>query len=366
MRIALKLVLHAVGQVLLLVVGLLAISALPILYIEARCQSNPQSTADATPRVITDLPWRRTEVNSYLSYPEWYIVHAYEDFAGVMKTSDEHAFSYPASIIGFWSSLCDITTRTTRQAATPGDTRAMLYIIGVSFTAEMIVKGAWEETIGRASAWWRGPVKNAEDRFASGVADRYAAFLTQTPWYQYPFAATVAQFWRETPFGDQSTLRSIERRVALTAEWGVKAGYAVLIAQAAGLSPADLRIRSVVAGLPAADLAAMPGITLVSDTAGGALIETDRYRAFTDIVKQVAGRGGRFTEIAGNRRVLVTALVPMKGATTAFGGERLFAFPLQARPGWQRIGLDVAVDRLGDVMGAVAAEGGSFEHLYDY
>ena len=366
MRIALKLVLHAVGQVVLLAVGLLAISALPILYVETRCQSLPQSTADTTPRVVTELPWRRPEVNSYLSYPEWYIVHAYEDLAGVLKTSDEHAYSYTASILGFWSSLCDITTRTTQQRATPGDMKAMLYIIGVSFTAEMIVKGAWEETIGRASAWWRGPEKNAEDRFASGVADRYAAFLTQTPWYQFPFASTVAQFWRETPFGSRSIIRSLERRVALSAEWGVKAGYAVLIGQAAGLSPADLRIRSVVAGLAAADLAAMPGITVVSEPAGGVLIETDRYRAFTDIARQVVAKGGRFTEIAGNRRALVTLVIPMKDQLAVPGAQRLFGFIVQARPGWQRIGLDVPVERLGDAMQVASREGGSFEHLYDY
>ncbi len=366
MKIALKLLVHSVGQVLLVAVGLLAISALPILYIETRCQSLPQSTADATPRVITELPWRRPEVNSYLSYPEWYIVHAYEDLAGVLKTSDEHAFSYSASILGFWTSLCDITTRTTRQTATPGDMKAMLYIIGVSFTAEMIVKGLWEETIGRASAWWRGPVKNAEDRFASGVADRYAAFLTQTPWYQFPFASTVARFWRETAFGDGSAVRSIERRVALTAEWGVKAGYAVLIGQAAGLSPADLRIRSVVAGLPAAELAAIPGVTVASEPAGGVLIETDRYRAFTDIVRQVAVKGGRFTEIAGNRRALVTLVIPMKDQFSVPGAQKLFGLIVQARPGWQRVGLDVPVERLGEAMQAAAAAGGSFEHLYDY
>jgi hypothetical protein len=365
-KIAFKLLLHALGQILMVVVGLLAISALPILYVETRCQSPREPVADTTPRVITELPWRRQEVNSYLSYPEWYIVHAYEDFAGVLKTSDEHAFSYSTSVISFWSSLCDLTRRTTRREATPTDVKATLYIIGVSFTAEMIVKGLWEETIGRASAWWRGGHKNAEDRFASQIADDYAAFLTQTPWYQFPFAATVSRFWNETAFGDRSTVRSVERRVALTAEWGVKAGYAVLIAHAAGLAPADLRIRSAVTGMSAADLAALPGVTVVSETNGSVLIESDRYRAFTKLVREITGKGGRFTEIAGNRRALVTILSPEQDQVTAPGAERLFAFPLQARPGWQRIGLDLPVERIGEAVTAAAAKGGSFEHLYDY
>ncbi|MCU6424545.1 hypothetical protein, partial [Klebsiella aerogenes] len=113
-------------------------------------------------------------------------VHAYEDFAGVMKARDEHAFDYGASILGFWSSLCDLSLRSTRQEAMSFDMKSMLYTIGVSFTAEMIVKGAYEETIGRLAAWWRGPAKNAEDQFAAGVSERYAGFLTQTPWYEFP------------------------------------------------------------------------------------------------------------------------------------------------------------------------------------
>ncbi|WP_204308997.1 hypothetical protein, partial [Citrobacter freundii] len=70
------------------------------------------------------------------------------------------------------------------------------------------------------AAWWRGPAKNAEDQFAADVSERYAGFLAQTPWYDFPFAATVRQFWAEVPFGRDSALRSVERRFALTAEYG--------------------------------------------------------------------------------------------------------------------------------------------------
>ncbi|WP_439573235.1 hypothetical protein [Phreatobacter sp.] len=366
MRIALKLVLHLFGQVLVWVIGLLAISALPALYVEFACQSPREPAGAATPRIIAEAPWRRPEVNSFLSYPEWYIVHAYEDFAAVTRTADEHAFGYVPAVTGYWSSLCDITRRTTRREATPGDMKAMLYIIGVSFTAEMIVKGAWELTIGRATAWWRGPQKNAEDRFAADMSARYATFLTQTPWYQFPFAATLGRFWRETAFGEPSTLRSLERRFALTAEWGVKAGYGWALGLAAGLTPADLRIRSVVAGLPADRLAAIPGITVIGPAGGDVLIETDRYRAFTDLARAVTAEGGRFVEIAGNRRALVTLVMPDRAALAVPGGERLFAVAVQARPGFSRIGLDLPVERFAEAVAAASAGGGALEHLYDY
>lgn len=366
MRIALQLVLHAVGQVLVWTLGLLALSALPALYVEFACQSPREGGADTAPRLITEAPWRRPEVNSFLSYPEWSIVHAYEDFAGVTRTADEHAFRFIPAVTGYWSGLCSITRRTTRREATPADMKVMLYVIGISFTAEMIVKGAWEETIGRATAWWRGPLRNAEDRFAADMAARYAAFLTQTPWYAFPFAATLGRFWRETAFGEPSTLRSVERRVALTAEWGVKAGYGWALGLAAGLTPADLRIRSVVTGLSPEALSAIAGITVIGPAGEGALIETDRYRAFTDLARWITAAGGRFDEIAGNRRVLVTVILPEGAAFPVQGAERLFAVDIQARPGFHRLGVDLPVERFAEAVAAAGAAGGTLEHLYDY
>ncbi|MBN8943523.1 MAG: hypothetical protein J0H01_28715 [Rhizobiales bacterium] len=356
-----------IGRLVVAVVALLAVSAAPILFIETRCQAPRQEAGiDPVPRVIGQAPWRRPEIQSYLSYPEWYIVHAYEDFAGVVKTRDEQAFDYAASITGFWSSLCDLSLRSTRQDAMSFDMKSMLYTIGVSFTAEMIVKGTYEETIGRLAAWWRGPVKNAEDQFATDVSERYARFLAQTPWYEFPFAATVRRFWAEAPFGRDSALRSVERRFALTAEYGVKAGYAALIAQAAGLAPADLRIRSVVGGLDAQALGADPRVKVIDETDGAVVIETDRYRAFTLLIQDLVAKGARFREIAGNRTALVTVLSPIERPVQVSGAEQLFAFPLQARPGWQRLGLAVPIDKLDLVIQAAKAAGGRFEHLYDY
>lgn len=345
------------------VAALLAASAAPIAWVETRCLQTPAASAPP-PALIAEGRWRRPLVQSFLSYPEWYIVHAYEDFAAVLARADEPAFDYVGSIRGFWSSLCDLSALSTRQAPMPGDMKSMLYVIGVSFTAEMAVKGAYEETVGRLTAWWRGGRKTPEDAFAAGLASDYAAFLQQTPWYQYPFSRELRRLWDEVPLGQVSLARSLERRAALSAEYGVKAGYAVLIGAAAGLAPADLRIRSVVAGLPASALAADPRITVVEEIEGAVLIESDRYRAFTRLLADLTARGATVREIAGNRVALVTALMPE--AAPSPGGQPVFSLAVQARPGFRRVGLAVDVETLGPVMRAVAEAGGTFEHLYDY
>ena len=96
--------------------------------------------------------------------------------------------------------------------------RALDNPLGISFTGEMGVKGAYEKTIGKLTEWIRGRKPTPEDIFAHKAADDYAAFLRQTPWYEFPFGKTLARFWRETSWSSPSYIRSIERRLALSVE----------------------------------------------------------------------------------------------------------------------------------------------------
>ncbi len=47
----------------------------------------------------------------------------------------------------------------------------MIHTIGVSFTAEMAAKAAYEETIGRATAWLRGATKTPQDQAVTRDGD---------------------------------------------------------------------------------------------------------------------------------------------------------------------------------------------------
>ena len=62
-----------------------------------------------------------------------------------------------------------------------GGTRMMIHIIGVSFTAEMAVKAAYEETIGRLTAFIRGRNKSPQDRAVAAVATYRAAGFEPGP-----------------------------------------------------------------------------------------------------------------------------------------------------------------------------------------
>jgi hypothetical protein len=355
------------GKRVLIGLAVLAVLiVIPIVWTEAGCRGARMPDPEPFQSAL-DAAHRRDEVNTYLTYPEWSIVHAYEDLAAVTRKGSESDFAYLLSVGNYWSSLCSLTRLATSRGGIAFDYKLMLYTIGISFAAEMGIKGVYERTIGRATAWLRGPQRTPEDEFALAVADEYAAFLRQTPWFEFAFGARLRQFWARTPLWGGNIIRKIERRICLTLEYGGKAIYARLIALGAAASgPVALRLHSVVADLDAADAAADDRIAVVRSLPNGATeIETPRYREFTSVLAGLSARGRNLTEIAGNDDVLITVLAPQGRAADKLG-KPLFEVPIQARPGWRRIGLDVKVASLASVIRRLGEKGMELEHVYDY
>jgi hypothetical protein len=347
--------------------GLALLAIIPVLWIETYCAAGARVSSTQYASLLPPAD-RREEVNSYLTYPEWSIVHAYEDLAAVTRRGSESDYDYFAAVRRFWSSLCSISQMASARGTISGEYKVMLHVIGLSFAAEMGVKGAYEKSIGRVTAWLRGNSRTPEDTFALVLADDYAAFLRQTPWYEFPFGQRLLQFWRETPLVGGNIVRKLERRIALTLEWGTKSIYAKLIAVGAAATPAPLRIKSVIADLIVDDVIADGRIKVLEVRDQATIIETDRYRTLTEIMQGLAARGRNFTEIAGNQNILVTVFAPttFNTATLPASAVLVFEVPVGARPGWRRLALDVKVPTLTALIRGLETTGLQLEHVYDY
>lgn len=332
----------------------------PVAYVELACRGS--ATTDTYKPIISDPAFTRREANTYLTYPEWHIVYAYDGLAEVLKTGDEHRFDYIDSVRGFWRSTCGLMQVADEHGGADGGTRMMIHIIGVSFNAEMAVKAAYEETIGRLTAFIRGRNKSPQDRAIAAMAIDYAAFLRQTPWYGYPFTRATRTLW-SAPAG--LSLRAWERRIGIGVEFTAKAAYAKVIERAAASDPAVLVIRSIVSGLSSSELGAIAGVKIISDRDGAIEIETPRYAEFTRILADIAQRGGAIREIAGNDDIMVTItsrgdvqLNPPPGKVIlrlkrdGFSGERLL--------------VGVRVIELASLLRSVPLGDPGLEHVFDY
>jgi hypothetical protein len=337
-------------QLLLMLVLTLAA---PSIYIETMCRGSG-SPAPATPLASETRP----EIRTLLTYPEWHIVHAYDDYATVIAAGDPHDFGYLRAIAGYWSSLCTLTQASADLGEIDGSTRQLVHVIGVSFTFEMLMKGLYEETIGRAATLLRGPDHTVLDDLSATQAAAYAAFLQQVPWYRYDFRADADALDASVT----EALRDRERSFALGLEHRTRASYADVIAQAvAATGFDDLTLQMVVTGLTPAQIEAVPGVTILGPVGeDGTEIETPRYRELTAILATWADQGATFLDMAGNDQILFTAT----SAAPEFAAA-LASLPRQGYGDTRHLIL-VPVTELAETLRGLDAAGLTLEHIHDY
>ena len=335
---------------LLLALVLLA----PVGYVELACRG---TSVESEYAAILPPEDRRLESRTLLTYPEWHIVHAYDDYAGVTRVGDPHEFGFARAIAGYWSSLCALSRASAGHGGADFGTRQMVYVIGVSFTAEMGLKAAYEETIGRVVTWLRGPVRAPLDDLAANQARGYADFLQQVPWYRWDFAADAAAL-RAASTG---TLRDRERAFALGVENRVKAAYAGAIADAvAGIGFDALTLRMIATDIDRAALEALPGVSVIGERPEGWEIEVPRYRELTVLLAQMATAGAGFVEIAGNDDIMLTAL-----SDAPTHPDAIYSFARQGYGDYRHL-LMVRVRDLDETLRGLAENGLRLEHIHDY
>lgn len=360
-------------RILVTVAILIALAVLvPMAYIEGIC--SPAASASATSVSVPALPaidehgYRRKLANTFFTFPEWYIVYSFEDFGRFLDSSSESQFGYLSHILGFWRSFCTVNRAVPDSGESRFDVKTMIYVIGISYSAEYAIKGIYESTVGRVTEWIRGSARTPQDDYARRVAQDYAAFLYTIPWYKFPFGEKLGGLMAmsaPTP----SPVRSWERDVALGTEYFVKIGYAWLIQKALDASsdsePRDIML--VVATLPPQALAKEPRIKSARAlTPEWQLVQTPRYKDFTEIIQGLLDQGIAVAEIAGNHEIFITVIAPKAAALNVKDTTELFSLDLDARPGFRRAGLKARIDRLVDISRELKARGASIEHFYDY
>lgn len=309
----------------------LALVATPILITETQCRAPIEGLSSTEYKSkLTDPTWQREEARTWLTYPEWHIVYSAESFGQHLRTRPPSSYHYMRDIKGFWSSLCAMNRASAGRAG--ADAKVMLYTIGISFSAELLVKAFYENTLGRFFEW-AGDHESADDHYSARIQQRYGAFMHETPWYEFPFGRALSGLWKlEEPY---YFVRHWERRIALSAEYGLKAGYAKLIGWASGASLGrdERTLRFVVQG-NGGTVASIDGRFKIAGRAGNGLtvVEAPRYAQFTDLMLKLSRTNTKLVEISGNDDVFVTVMLPAK-AKVPKNGQELFQTPLDEPSG---------------------------------
>jgi hypothetical protein len=331
------------------------------------------AAADTRPAMqfepVTPELHRRGAEQTFLTFPEWFLVHSPAEYAVFVRTEPPSEFPFFGHIRQFWESYRAVTAATQRGGYPLNfGYHVMIMVIGVSTTGEYALRSAYENVAGRLSELTASGLTD-EDRYGARVAQDYVDFIRVRPWYEYDFAGKLAGLWRETPAWGGGMLRKWERRYALTSEYAAKALYGWLIMKATKTAYEDARPDTAVwvDRLPAGIETGLPDLAVLQRLPdGSALITVPRYEAFKVYSSALAQRGCTFREIAGNRgAILVSALVPANWSPGP-GQQVLFTQPVLTRPAEKRVALTVTVPELHTLLNRIRNEGDALEHVYDY
>jgi hypothetical protein len=322
--------------------GLVAVFALLV--------AAPGSTA--SPGIVAPPEHRRGADQTFLTFPEWYLVYSPAEYAAYIAADRPSTFPWFAHIGQFWQSYDAIYRRIQDEFEFNGEYHVMIMVIGVSTTVEYGIKGAYELTIGRLFESSRGDGKlTEEDLLAARVAQDYVDFIYERPWYEFDFQAALKALWFETSLFGPDMLRKWERKYALTTEYAVKAAYAWLIALGTSASfEAPIHQTAVLLSGPSQELLFLP-----------------RYQPFSEAALKQSLAGANFEEIAGNRgRIVLSLWAAADWDPASIGAQQLFTQPIISEPGQTRHVVEVNVAGLGAALRSIAADKLKLEHIYDY
>lgn len=316
------------------------------------------------------LDQRRGVEQTFLTFPEWYLVHSPAEYATYVAAHPAHDFPFIGHVKQLWSSYARVTEEQMR-AHYPMNAgyHAMICVIASSTTAEYGIRWAYENTLGRVS-WVASPSGlTEEDRYGAAVAQDYVDFIRKDPWYLYDFYSKLKGLWSTTSGWGPDVIRKWERRYALTTEYGIKAiyGKAIELATRAAYDPALMTTQVVVdhapANIPAESKSKL--VRLLPD--GRAVMDLPRYFDFRIAATQLAQSGSKLVDIAGNTSViLVTVWVSDNASYVAAGSRVLFEQALITMPGKKRMAIILPVSTLSTFLLRAPENGLLVEHVYDY
>ncbi len=212
--------------------------------------------------------------------------------------------------------------------------------MGGSFALEYSIRGAYEQTIGRLSEWTSSHELVEEDAYAARVAREYADFVYIRPFYEFHFAHTLKELWKETPLRGKHPIRKWERKFILSVDYGFEALYQEF--------PRIKTVREV--------------------SAHSYVVIIPRYQEFTDFAEKIAKRDVHFAQIAGNDEIMLTIVAPNKWSCdlAVTDGTLLFTENFLTQPDLERIALECPVRSLHAVLNTLVSRGAKIEHIYDY
>lgn len=328
------------------------------------CKSKEYNSSDYVSQIKNE-EYKRTGDQTYITFPEWYIVYTADEYADSLEHNLPSNFPFLTSISQYWVSYCKVHNYSSAKYPFNKDYNLMLMVIGFSHSVESGGRFLYEKSFGKIFELLAGNHQSEEDIYAYQVQREYGNFIHTTPWFDFPFTEKLKGLWEIPMWGDYP-VRKFERKIILSSEYLIKAGYAKILRSGrdATFGVIDLKTRAIVRIPLEADLSGIEILESMDD--GTTLVAFPRYQAFTDMVPKLVENGIQFIDIAGNDRIFITVIVPENAEVSFESSKELFKMPTLSDKSKIRYGVDVPVKDLFYVILEINRNNWELEHIYDY
>jgi hypothetical protein len=312
---------------------------------------------------------QRSPDQTFLTYPEWFLVHSPAEQAAFLKQHTSTKFPFTSHIWQIWESYEIVNDQIKDNFEYNSDYHLMIKVIGVSASVEYFMKAWYERVIGRLTDTGLDVPQTEEDRFNYQFNQDYVDFIRELPWYEFNFKSRLANLWTDTPFFGTHFLRKLERKYYLTSELMVKSayGYLIKIATKSAFEEAALTTQILIDGYTS-DVDDILQVKLVKKLEGSqAILTVPRYAAFSPTVQKLSALGIEFKEIAGNTSaLLITVLTQVDWQIDSPITKTLFTQVLPSNLQLKRTAFVTTVPQISKVLKQLKFENIEIEHIYDY
>lgn len=284
---------------------------------------------------------------TFLTFPEWYLVFSPEEQANYYNKQTATSFPFMSHTRQIWESYHIVNNQIKGNFPPNDDYHFMIWVIGTSASIEYAIKAWYETIVGRITDTYTP--KTDEDKFNAKFTEDYVAFIKDKPWYEFDFKSRLKNLWTENSFIGDNFFRKIERKYILTSELVVKWGYGKLI----GLGTQQVYEK------------ALPTTAVVLQD--NSIVNLPRYDKFNEAITELSKNGKSFKEIAGNNSaILLTVLMPTNKQMKFENTQIIFTQPITSDTSNQRIALAIPVEKLNGLLTKLDKEKIKIEHIFDY
>lgn len=319
--------------------------------------------------LITPDIYRRWADQTYLTFPEWFLVHAPQEQADYFAYNTSTTFPYMNHVSQLWWSYWVVYDEIKDVYEFNTWYHVMIMVIWVSSTIEYSLKSLYENVIGRITNTSSFEKMTEEDLFYAKFSKDYVDFINHTPWYEFDFQSRLVSLWTQTSFFWDNFLRKVERKYFITWELFVKTIYAKLIGfwTKSSYEAPSLDTLIIVDFLPSNIQVELPKLRVIKKyNDNWLLVAVPRYGEFTKYASILAKRWVKFKEIAWNNWDILISLLSESNYVVPQNTRKVFVQPITTKKWLDRKAILTSVWDLNEVLIDLYDDNIIVEHIYDY